>query len=214
MNALPKLLLEGLTLHKQARVSRIVREGEQWRVETESDTLGVFDRVLLTVPAPQALSILGPDHAFSPALAQVRYAPCWAAMLHGSTNLPWAGIRCSTGPLAWAGRQDTLPSRGGPERWVLHASPTWSQANLEAPREWVAEQLAQAFADLGGGTAHTMVVHRWRYSLVTQSIGRDHLQDKGLLYAGDGCLGGRIEAAWLSGMAAADSILAELPESG
>lgn len=209
MNALPKRLLQDLTLHTQTHVQRIAREGQQWRVETETGELGLYDRVILTIPAPQALALLGTDHAFSTALQNVHYAPCWAAMLHGRAGLPWDGIRCSSGPLAWAGRQDTLPDRGGQERWVLHASPEWSQANLEADKNWVAEQLAQAFAELGGGGDHSLDVHRWRYSLVTQAMGKDHLQHQGLLYAGDGCLGGRIEAAWLSGVAAAGAVLAQ-----
>lgn len=209
MNALPKCLLQGLTLHTQARIRAVVREGAQWRVESGDGELGLYDRVLLTVPAPQALEILGADHPFAPDLQTVRYAPCWAGMLTGEAGLNWAGILCSQGPLAWAGRQDGLPGRSPGERWVLHATPTWSSEHLEADKEWVAQALAQAFADLGGGNGHTLVVHRWRYSLVTQPMGQDHLHHQGLLYAGDGCLGGRIEAAWRSGVAAAGALLRE-----
>lgn len=209
MNTLPKRLLQGLTLHTQARVTQIVPEGSALRVETEGGELGLYDRVILTAPAPQALQILGPEHPFAQRLSQVRYAPCWAGMLTGVAEMDWEGVRCSQGPLAWAGRQDTLPGREAGERWVLHGTPEWSAEHLEADKEWVAEQVAQAFADLGGGAGHTLVVHRWRYSLVSTPMGQDHLQHQGLLYAGDGCLGGRIEAAWLSGVAAAGALLRE-----
>ena len=52
--------------------------------------------------------------------------------------------------------------------------------------------------------------HRWRHARVTQPLGQPFLcsGDASLYLGGDWCLGARIEAAWDSGTAIADDLLA------
>ena len=52
--------------------------------------------------------------------------------------------------------------------------------------------------------------HRWRYARVTQALGRPFLTnvDGTLHLGGDWCIGPRVEAAWQSGTAIAEDILA------
>ncbi|MFW5681305.1 MAG: FAD-dependent oxidoreductase, partial [Pseudomonadota bacterium] len=50
--------------------------------------------------------------------------------------------------------------------------------------------------------------HRWRYALAAEPVGEPCLYDRsGLVACGDWCLGGRIEAAFLSGLAAAGRVM-------
>jgi predicted NAD/FAD-dependent oxidoreductase len=210
MNALPKHLLQGLNLKTQVRVTSIQRTGERWQANTENAEVGQYDKVILTSPAPQARDILGPEHPFDAALSRVQYAPCWAAMAHGAAGLDVDGVRITHGPLAWVGRQDSLPGRTPGERWILHASATWSIEHLEKDKAWVASALGEAFQALSGVPWPQLSVHRWRYSLVEHAMARPHLHDQGLYYAGDGCLGGRVETAWLSGVSAARALLGQV----
>jgi predicted NAD/FAD-dependent oxidoreductase len=55
--------------------------------------------------------------------------------------------------------------------------------------------------------------HRWRYARVTAPLGQPFLRDaSGSLYlGGDWCIGPRVEAAWTSGAAIADDLLAQMP---
>ena len=59
---------------------------------------------------------------------------------------------------------------------------------------------------------HAVQAHRWRYALVTEPLGRRFLDDpdEGLAVCGDGLLGGRVEAALLSGLGAAEAVLGEV----
>jgi predicted NAD/FAD-dependent oxidoreductase len=207
MNALPKRLLQNLTLHTQTRVTQILATETGYQVFTKDGELGQYDTVVLSVPAPQALAILGDAHPFSERLARVQYAPCWAGMAHVEAGLPFDGGRILAGPLAWIGRQDTLPGRTPGERWILHGTSEWSATHIEDDPAQVGQAFRQAFQVVTGRDCPELMLHRWRFSKVTQSIGEDHLQHGGLMYAGDGCLGGRIEDAWLSGVAAAGAVL-------
>jgi predicted NAD/FAD-dependent oxidoreductase len=55
-------------------------------------------------------------------------------------------------------------------------------------------------------------VHRWRYARVTASLGQPFLRDAGgsLYLGGDWCIGPSVEAAWTSGTAIANDLLARM----
>jgi renalase len=52
--------------------------------------------------------------------------------------------------------------------------------------------------------------HRWRYARVTRALGQPYISsaDATLYLGGDWCIGARVEAAWDSGTALAEDILA------
>ena len=98
---------------------------------------------------------------------------------------------------------------------MLHASPAWSEAHLDADPSEVAFALVNAFsASVGAAVEPSFVTaHRWRFARVTEAVGTACLYDPelGIGVAGDGLLGPRIECAWLSGIAAAGRILGSAP---
>jgi len=60
----------------------------------------------------------------------------------------------------------------------------------------------------------TVVIHRWRDADVIEAAGQPFLLDEGnqLGACGDWCIGGRVEAAFMSGSKLADAILAAIGE--
>jgi predicted NAD/FAD-dependent oxidoreductase len=54
------------------------------------------------------------------------------------------------------------------------------------------------------------IAHRWRYARVTKALGLPFLRsaDAAVYLGGDWCIGARVEAAWDSGTAIANDILA------
>ncbi|TNE89405.1 MAG: FAD-dependent oxidoreductase [Deltaproteobacteria bacterium] len=207
-SALAGHLLAEVPLRASTRVTRLERDGSAWVAHTDAGPIGTWDQVVVTAPAPQARALIGDA---SPQLAaqleRVAYAPCWAGLVRDAFGLEFDAVRIAGGPLTWMARQDVLPGRGGEERWVVHASPAWSADHLEDAPEAVAEALQQALSELLGREVVRPTVHRWRFARVTEALGVDVLAEDGLVVAGDGLLGPRIEAAWLSGVAAAGRVL-------
>lgn len=221
MNALAPRLLWGAEVHLQAAVTDIGRDRFGWWLATDAGRRPeCFDALLLTVPGPQALSLLErvADVDTQPLVGpvrEVRYAPCWTLMLSFAERVdaPDALRFDGDGVLAWAARDSSKPQRDASgECWVVHADPGWSQVNVELSAEQAEGLMIDAFA-VAVGTLPAPAfkrVHRWRYARVLRPIGVDCLWDPhgGLGYASDGCLGERIEDAFESAVALADRVLA------
>jgi predicted NAD/FAD-dependent oxidoreductase len=116
--------------------------------------------------------------------------------------------------LAWVTREESklTPSTGGGERWVLHATARWSALHLNRANDEVAEMLAAAFAQrFNFGFRPTfMTARRWRTAAPANPLKDPFLWDatQKIGAVGDWCGGPRIEGAFLSGRALAQSIAA------
>lgn len=220
MSALVKHLLADVDARFGVRVTALAQKGGGWDIHDETGVIDHVDEVVIAVPAPQAVPLLG-HHPFAQQLASVEVSPCWAALvtLAGDPGVGWSAVT-TQGPLAWIARNQTKPGRPHGEQWVLHASPAWSAASLERNADIVGPRMVDALTALPGLehlVIDTVRAHRWRYALVTRSLDTDALRDADahLTVVGDGLRGGRVAAALQSGAAGAARILGGLegPES-
>jgi hypothetical protein len=115
---------------------------------------------------------------------------------------------------AWIARDSSKPGRpdDGIDRWVVQASPDWSRTHLELDRADARDRLLEAVRTVpgfGGIDPIFAAAHRWRYALAAEPVGEACVFDAeaklGML--GDWLLAPRVEAALLSGMAAAGRVL-------
>ncbi len=181
-------------------------ERTPWRLQTAEHGVldNEFDAVMLALPAPQALAMLDNrmPHWTAPLLA-VKMRPCWAVMLQfdAPVSLALDAAFINDGPLRWIARDNSKPGRPTHESWVLHASPEWSEANLETPPEMIAAALIAAFVALGGAVPQSWRAHRWRYASSAQPSALGALWDDvaQLGLCGDWLNGDKVEGAWLSG---------------
>lgn len=216
MNAVLKHMSGDLDCRFACRLERIAREGQSWLLSTDSRPEPLRARhLLLTAPPQQSASLLQGCSDLAERVARVPMNPCWALMLGYADPIEsdFDGAFDNEGPLAWLARNSSKPGRAG-ETWLLHADPEWSMAQLEQDAEQVASQLLAAFhRRLPAAAAQKpslLRAHRWRYALSPEPLQQDCLQDQsiGLVLAGDWCAGNRIEGAWTSGQAAAETMLA------
>lgn len=210
-----KLLLGELPVATDCRISALTRDDAGWWLGDAADGRhGPFAAVVLAIPPVQAGELLaGLGDAAPPRLIQAtkkaRLAPCWALLLAFDPPLELDGFdarKRDSGPIAWIARNTSKPGRAGRDAWTVHAAPDWSTAHLEAEPKAVAPLLLDAFCEVTGSAAASpchIEAHRWRYALVTEPVGEPALFDaaSGLGLCGDWCLGGKVEAAFLSGRA-------------
>jgi len=233
MNAIAEHLAQDVNVHHGVRIAEVHRDEDadaRWRlIDDQGGDAGRFDALLVTAPAPQTAGLL---RTAAPNIARIADAvtmpPCWTLMLAFDRVLdlgfdaafvrPGEGAEAST--FSWIARDTSKPARpgaqgAGDDRWVLHASPEWSQANVERAPADVGEDLLAAFRSMFQiDAAPTFTrAHRWRHAQVENAPNEPCLFDPSLrlAVAGDWLLGGRIENAFLSGAAAAGRILSMPP---
>ena len=184
------------------------------RVESLQPLLDSCDRVIVSIPAPQAARLVAHVPSLAERVATVRMQPCWAVMAafdeRVAARFDAAFVHGS--PLGWIARNTSKPKRDWKvDAWVLHATNAWSQAHVDDDSEHVGSFLMEAFEDLvraGLPRAFYAAVHRWRYANADPPLAVGALDDAAsrITLCGDWCLGSRIEDAFLSGLAAADHV--------
>lgn len=212
MSALGRFLGQNLDCRLEHRVNRLTRDGDTWSVHVDGrESMGGFDAVILTCPGPQAAALLPAESRLQEIAASVRYAPCWAVMMSFDTrvDLAFDGTHLDDHPIGWMARDSSKPGRPSGERWVIHGSPSWSQAQLEAEPDHIVEVLSDAFEALSGRRPNSAFAHRWRYALCHDTEDRtvQFHSRLNLGLCGDAFTAPKIEGAWLSGHAMARQLL-------
>lgn len=215
MNRLAQHLAEGLPVSVAVEIAALEKQPEGWLLHDKTGTAhGPFDWVISTAPAAQTQKLFPAECAFQPTLAQVRMTGCYTVMIGTQTPLPWhwqaAVVKDS--PLGWLAVNHTKPGREGfAASLVVQSTDVWAEAHIDEDVPAMQALLLEELEALTGwrpAAEDHVATHRWRYAGTATPAGEDCLMDASLRLAacGDWCLGGRVEAAYLSAMALAEKL--------
>ncbi len=236
MSAIAGELARGTKVQLESRVARMLWDDGGWRLlgdpgaNDEPQDLGWFDRVLFAIPAPQAVPLLAGVPWMQRRIQMVEMTPCLAVMvvLPEALALEWDVLSLrgdAAQVLSWVARNDSKARRPQSSSYVLHASPAFSAAHIDADAREIESSMLRAFAELTGRDLrprHTEL-HRWRFARATAPL-IDRLRadvesdgnleapciydgELGLGVCGDWVTGERVEDAYLSGLALAQSVV-------
>lgn len=223
MSLLGKKLAEDLEVIREFEVSSVLLREGVWELRAEGKAPCLARELFVSAPLPQAFRLIGEHLSESERrrLDAITYDPCVAVMTwypDGTAAPSWHGIqvRDPSSRLSWIAwdssrREGTVPCGVA----VLHGSGPFSNRWIDASREELraaGEELLEEAASIGGawlGKPAGFAVHRWKFAHP-----RGNAMPGGFLKAssaplwliGDGLNGGRLEGAWLSGLAAAEDL--------
>ena len=216
MNALGKALAADLDVNREVLIAGVRADAGGWLAETSSGRSWRARQLILSPPLPQTLALLRAvdiPSAQRTRLASVGYAPCHAVVagFEGVTPPAWAAVRLPEDPDLALIAHDTSKrdASAAPVTVVLHGTPAFTRRTFEWPAdEVVAALLAAATPLLPWATTPAWTHHhRWRYARPERTLDGAALEVcDGLLVCGDAFGGGRVEGAYLSGLAAAQRI--------
>jgi renalase len=219
MSSLIKPLLENIKINLSDEISVIKRSGSQWCVESKNEPRdSLFDNVICTVPAPQARTLLSMEKELIEKIAEVTISPCWALMVayDFALELDFDVWRSETEDISWVSLNSSKPGRNSDrDCWVAHASPEWSENNIELSRKEVIKALLNKLCMLFGNKFASysyITCHRWRYARTLKPLNRPYLvsDDGSLFLGGDWCLGSRVECGFESGVGIANDLIKNL----
>ncbi|MDB5795233.1 MAG: FAD-dependent oxidoreductase [Noviherbaspirillum sp.] len=216
-------LAQGIEVRIEQLITRIEPHDGRWLLAVQSDTVpieasaGPFDAVVIAATPNNAVPLLQCAPQFIRPAKQASLEPCWALMLgfQESLVLGYDGAWVQSSRLAWIARDASKPQRRPGEHWVCHASARWSIEHLTDDPERVKEKLLKAFHEATGSRMQPLYAeaYRWRHAQVIDPLPAAYLWDPKLRIGvcGDWFSaglegGGRVENAYLSGLALAEAI--------
>ena len=219
MTALAKHLARDLPVRLESRVARVeLRSDGRWSTTLEGGETLESRALLLTAPVPQGLELLNVGGVALPegiqnSLSAIDYSSCLTllARLGGPSRVPEpGGVWLSGEPLLWLtdNQRKGLAASAGTVL-TIHGGAEFSLERWSAPEDETTKlMLAAADAWIGSPVVQTQL-HRWRYNVPLRPHPEPCLAVPGLpplVFAGDAFGGPRVEAAALSGLAAADAL--------
>jgi predicted NAD/FAD-dependent oxidoreductase len=220
MTTVPKFLAQGLDVRLNARAAAVQTDTAGWQVTLEDGARLTSDALILTPPVPQSLDLLkaggvalsAADHD---TLSSIVYHPCIAVMarLDRLSAIPEpGGVQLDAEPIRWIADNTRKGISPDVPTVTIHGAPGFSRDHWEADRQAAGQALLDAAAPwLGSAQVSEWQVHGWRYSQPIATYHAPCLRAEGLpplIFAGDAFAGPRVEGAALSGLAAADGLLA------
>ncbi len=81
MNSICKHLEEQLAVQKVTQIAKICRIDDRVELINDADlSIGVFDRVVLSIPSGQAGKLVAAFSELSRQVSEIEMNPCWATM--------------------------------------------------------------------------------------------------------------------------------------
>ncbi len=224
MTAIAKHLINEIPVLTNTRIVSVSHTETKWQLKTTRQEILETSAIVSTIPAPQFLPIfeevLATAPSFLQAVQSVKFAPSVTVMAGYSTTndipLEWQAVQCVDDPiLNWISYDSSKhPDKADQPVFVFQSTAEFAKQSMEEPDLELAGKplLNQVGRLLSKWLANPewWQVHRWRYALVEESLGVSCLSTAiplSLVCAGDWCAGKNIEAAYQSGIAAAESAI-------
>ena len=230
LHTFAKCMAEGLHISLQTLITRFQQTTTGWHLSNISgQSLGTFARLLVTLPAPQAINLITASsldnnvrQPLLSTLSQARYNPLISVML-GYQPQPqvrpyYALVNTDKAhPISWlAWEHEKAPERTPPNTGLLLAqmAPHYSQQNWHTADEQLIGDVARLVAELVDEQLPEPIftdIYRWQYALPNAKADANALNTLtlpiGLAFCGDGFVGGRVHLALEHGMEVAKQFL-------
>ena len=212
MNSLAKDLATGLDVRVDHRVFATAWEDNQWLVTCDDASSVTASTLVLTAPTPQSFSFVfeavgtlprelsSADHDRTIALL---------AALDSPSTLTGSGARHEPSDDIAFIVDHSVKGISSTPAITMNTSPTWSEQYWDAPTEEIEHALSQLITPfLGSATVVEQQVKKWRFATPRATWSTPCWSDEEfrLVVAGDAFGGPRVEGAFLSGVAAAETI--------
>jgi predicted NAD/FAD-dependent oxidoreductase len=220
MNTIPRNLSSDLNIHQSMCVDTIAYDESIWQLVMKSGEVFTCEELVLTPPLPQVVHLLKESNLFnqltdSSELASVEYEKGLSLMLvlKEPSLIPSPGcLKLDNGLVSWIA--DNSQKEGFPNQYcvTVHANPKYADDTWNEENNGVAKAMIQSIEPLLGSSIVDWHIHRWLYAFAKNPLKSSFYRDASmhLTIAGDAFVASRVESAALSGISAAETLIASL----
>jgi renalase len=236
LNALAKCMAQGLDIQLQIRIDYLQPGTTGWKLfDTLGQSVGEFDRVLITIPASEAAELIKasrlPDirqEEICALLDKARYNPLVSVML-GYRPAPevrpyYALVNTDKAhAISWlAWEHEKAPERvpKGAGLLIAQMAPQYSQGNWRMPDDEIINDVANritALLDESLNMPFFSDLYYWKYALPAEKADAEQLNKLamplGIAFCGDAFVGGRVHLALEHGVEVARQLIGRGKES-
>lgn len=231
LNALAKRMAQGLDIRLQTKVAHLCQNTTDWSLFDESGyQIGVFERVLITIPASQAAELIKASQVadairedICASLLKATYNPLISVMLGYRPKLrvrPYYALvnTDKAHTISWlAWEHEKAPERvpEGTGLLIAQMAPQYSRDNWHMSDEEMITDVANRIATLLEEPLNKpffVDIYRWQYALPAEKANAVRLNTfampSGIAFCGDAFVGGRVHLALEHGVEVARQLIA------
>jgi predicted NAD/FAD-dependent oxidoreductase len=230
LNALAKRMAQGLDIRLQTRIGHLQEGLNDWKLfANQGEHIGDFDRVLITIPASEAVELVNNSHIrdrlqeeICVLLEKARYNPLISVML-GYRPVPqerpfYALVNTDKAhAISWLALEHEKSPERTPEGTgllIAQMAPQYSHENWYRPDSEIISDVAYRIKTLLNESLHDPFftdVFRWEYALPAEKADAEQLNALtmpiGLAFCGDAFVGGRVHLALEHGVEIARQLI-------
>lgn len=230
LNALANCMAQDLDIQLQTRIDYLQKSTAGWELfSNRGHPIGVFDRILITIPAGEAMKIINsskmpdsPQAEICALLSRASYNLLISVML-GYQPQPqlrpyYALVNIDKGhAISWlAWEHEKAPERvpEGAGLLIAQMAPQFSKENWNTPNDVIINDVAlqiTALLDEPLNKPFFSDIYRWQYALPAEKVESKQLNSiampAGLAFCGDAYVGGRVHLALENGVDVARQLI-------
>lgn len=215
MNNLCKELASNLSVKVNTKIVKLSKRSHQWKLtDINKNTYDNYDLVISTAPPKQTADLFENHTHEVKEISKIEMLSCFSLMLIPEQNfvLPYQGIKFQHPVLGWIGVNYSKPARDNNGGLIIQSNFDWAGEHIDDNLEEIGDLLqdsAEKVFKLKFNKLNYKSVHRWLYATPKKVASQPYFwnQKKNLAACGDWCVAGKIEGAFLSGMALFNSII-------
>ena len=222
MNSFLDSLSHNAQIIFETKVEGIKPHDDLWELyDNEHKSLGCYDWVISSAPAPQTKEILPRVFFFRDMLNEIKMSSCFSLMLGFSEPVEFGfdAAIVKNSDISWISVNSSKPDRTDNPSVLVHSSNEWADQNIDCKHATARDHLLNTLENMVELPFENLAfkdIKLWRYANVAkQNNNRIFLDVKNKLGAcGDWCIQGRIEAAFHSGHELATCLLQKMGPTG
>ncbi len=186
---------------------------KKWQITSQDGNINLFDSLVCSAPYEQMIELIPEIFINKMQIKKRKMQSCYALMIGNEEQLDFGfdAALIKNSNLSWMSINSSKPGRAKEFTLVALATNQWADEHIEKDAAYVKNSMLASIREITNhdfSDAKHIDLHKWRYANINKQNNAQcyHDEDTNLFLCGDWCIQGRIEAAYISGLEAAQLI--------